>query len=81
VALPALIRLSKNNMDWVDESFTWHVLAGIALLCGLVAGSYPAFYLSSFKPVQVLKSLKQKSGSAAWIRKGLVVTQFTFPLF
>jgi putative ABC transport system permease protein len=52
-------------------------LVALALLCGLVAGSYPALYLSSFNPAQVLKSLKQKAGSAALIRKGLVVTQFT----
>lgn len=52
------------------------LLAGIALICGLLAGSYPAFYLSSFKPVAVFKGLKEKAGGAAFIRKGLVVTQF-----
>ncbi len=50
----------------------------IAIFCGLVAGSYPAFYLSSFNPVNILKGIKLKNaGSAGYIRKGLVVLQFS----
>jgi len=50
----------------------------IAVFCGLIAGSYPAFYLSSFNPVNILKGIKLKnSSSAGYIRKGLVVLQFS----
>ncbi|HHC79918.1 MAG TPA: FtsX-like permease family protein [Flavobacteriia bacterium] len=52
-------------------------LLGITLICGLLAGWYPAFYLSSFKPVEALKGVGSKQGSATLIRKGLVVVQFT----
>lgn len=78
LALPAFNTLVEKQMViGLFDPLHISVLLGIALFCGLVAGSYPAFYLSSFNPTQVLKSIKQKSGSAAWIRKGLVVTQFT----
>jgi len=50
------------------------------LSCGLIAGSYPALYLSSFNPVWVFKGLNLKGSGAAYIRKGLVVLQFTISI-
>ena len=55
-------------------------LIGITLVCGVVAGSYPSLYLSSFNPVFVLKGMRLKSGSAAFIRKGLVILQFSISI-
>jgi predicted permease len=56
-----------------------HIIAllVITLVCGLIAGSYPSLYLSSFNPVFVLKGLKLKGSSASFIRKGLVILQFS----
>lgn len=49
---------------------------GITLLTGLLAGSYPALYLSGFKPVAILKGKIKNTVGELWARKGLVVFQF-----
>jgi len=78
ITLPSFNTLVQKELH-VDLFNPIHLLAlvAIALVCGLIAGSYPAFYLSSFNPVDVLKGLKLKaSGGATFIRKGLVILQF-----
>ena len=69
--------VQKNLVLGLNLPFHIGALLAIILICGLFAGSYPALYLSSFNPVFVLKGLKMKGSSAAVIRKGLVVLQFS----
>jgi putative ABC transport system permease protein len=77
VSLPAFNTLMQKNLvlNPGNPSHIFFLLA-IVFVCGLVAGSYPSLYLSSFNPVAVLKGAKLKTGRASLIRKGLVVTQF-----
>ncbi|HEY9002601.1 MAG TPA: ABC transporter permease [Mucilaginibacter sp.] len=78
VALPAFNLLVQKNLSiGLDNPVHIIALIIIAMICGLLAGSYPSLYLSSFDPVKVLKGLRIKSGSATLIRKGLVVLQFS----
>ncbi|MCW3109883.1 MAG: acetylornithine deacetylase [Segetibacter sp.] len=81
LVLPAFNRLVQKQLilDLIDPLHISALLL-ITLICGLVAGSYPSLYLSSFNPVFVLKGIKLKSGSAAFIRKGLVVLQFSISI-
>ncbi len=78
VALPFFNILAQKQL-LLNLGSPVHLLSllGITIVCGLVAGSYPSLYLSSFNPVFVLKGVKMKSGSASLIRKGLVVMQFS----
>lgn len=76
LALPAFNTLTKTKIriPWADGVF-WLILLGYVFITGLLAGWRPAFYLSSFVPVKVLKG--GGDGGPGWPRKLLVVLQFT----
>jgi len=78
LALPAFNALAKTNLQLPLTNIAfWGVMFSYVLLTGLLAGSRPAFYLSSFQPVKVLKGAMKVGPSATLGRKVLVVLQFT----
>jgi len=78
LTLPFFNTVADKTMSipWSSPLF-WIMGIGFTLFTGLIAGSYPAFYLSSFKPVKVLKGTFKAGRFAAIPRKVLVVLQFT----
>jgi predicted permease len=78
LALPAFNNLVQKELtlNFFAADHVFYLIA-IGAVTGLLAGSYPAFYLSSFNPITVLKSIKIKtSASSGFIRQSLVVIQF-----
>jgi putative ABC transport system permease protein len=78
VALPQFNQVADKRLEllWTDSRF-WLIGIGFSLVTGIVAGSYPALYLSSFQPVKVLKGTFRVGRLAPIPRQVLVVLQFT----
>lgn len=82
IALPVLNYFTEKNLTFDFANWRiWLSLLGMVLFTGLVAGSYPAFFLSSFKPVLVLKGIIINRQGGAVLRKGLVTFQFMISIF
>ncbi|MEJ0105677.1 MAG: ABC transporter permease [Bacteroidota bacterium] len=70
LALPFFNELAESKMaiPWLNPAW-WIACIGFSLFTGLIAGSYPALYLSSFQPIKVLKGISRMGRSAALPRK------------
>lgn len=78
LALPAFSTLTGEVID--PPPLLVPQMLALALVVGLLSGSYPAFFLSSFQPVAVLKANAPGTGRGQALRKVLVVTQFIIAL-
>lgn len=78
LSLPAfnLVAGKHAQLPWADVTL-WLYAIGLCVLIGLLAGSYPALYLSSITPRKALKGGFHASKGSAWSRKVMVVVQFT----
>ena len=75
--LPMFNQITHKEIELpFGQPLFWLKLAGITLITGLVSGSYPALFLSSFNPVKVLKGALKLDSGTTMFRKGLVIFQF-----
>lgn len=81
ISLPAFDSLIGKSLtlDFENPSY-WLIAFLFIIFTGLLAGSYPALYLSSFRPVQVLKGTYKAANAVVTPRKVLVVIQFSFAI-
>lgn len=82
LALPLFSRVAGEDLGaggWLN-GVSLLVLVGFAMVVGLVAGIYPAFVLSSFEPIKVLKGRFQANRYGTALRNGLVIFQFAISI-
>ncbi|MFK7937513.1 MAG: ABC transporter permease, partial [Saprospiraceae bacterium] len=80
LSIPVFNEITGKNLVF---TFSPPLLIGLTLITfitGIIAGSYPAFYLSQFQPIQVFKGAFGNRLNAVWLRKGLVVFQFALSI-
>lgn len=82
MALPYLNQITNASiqLSFFTDYRLWFILATLVIITGLIAGSYPAFYLSAFQAIKVIKGNFTSHISAAGIRRSLVVFQFVLSI-
>ena len=70
----------KMSLHLFSDPLTVPLLLCVAVAVGIIAGSYPAFYLSSFHPIDVLRSDVRQGGRRSLLRSGLVIFQFAISI-
>jgi putative ABC transport system permease protein len=82
LVLPSFNNIMQKQLHFNENNLPFILGATllIAAITGLLAGSYPAFFLSSLKPTQVLKGKSLSTDGSQWLRKGLVVFQFVITI-
>ncbi|HEX8331995.1 MAG TPA: ABC transporter permease, partial [Segetibacter sp.] len=78
--LPVVNQLTGKQLTLIQDPLLLVYVIASTLLLGIIAGFFPALYLSSFKPIAVLKGFKLNEKGALNLRKGLVVVQFTISI-
>jgi hypothetical protein len=81
LVLPAFNHITGKELSLHFDVRLVLTILGIMVVTGLVAGSYPALYLSGFKPGLILKGKLKTAGAEVLARKGLVIFQFTISVF
>jgi len=83
VSIPGFNALSGQQLSWTlfTNAGFWAALAALFVVGVFFSGMYPAFVLSGFKPIEVLKGKLTSTSKGALLRKGLVVFQFAASLF
>lgn len=83
IFLPVFNQLSAKHMEMGLFTRPWLLpsMLGLVVIVGLLAGSYPAFFLSAFRPIAVLKGHVAAGFKTSWLRNSLVVFQFGISIF
>lgn len=79
--LPFVNDFTGKGLSLFGNSIAWIALLAITLIVGLLAGSYPSFFLSAFRPMETLKGNFRTGTKGNLLRKSLVIFQFTISIF